>query len=239
MPSQPALCLLIFLFATRLPAADNHLTPEETAQGWRLLFDGTTSNGWVEVTGKPFPPNSWTVEDGCLKTLVRPGGAQDIRTVESYRSFDLEFDWKVLANGNSGVKYLVQHIDEWTNKLGRQARARGLEYQIADNAGPDAVEPSRSAASLYSAIAPSPKTNPAVGAFNHSRITVNGDQVEHWLNGVRVVAFDITGPEAQKLFVSLRQKQDPKTPVQRKTPISLQNHTTEAWFKNLRIRRLD
>src|SRR5487761_2135673 len=105
----------------------------------QLLFDGKTSDGWVEVTGKPFPPNSWTIEDGCLKTVVRPGGAQDIRTVASFRSFDLEFDWKVLANGNSGVKYLIQHIDEWNNKLGRQARARGLEYQLADNDGPDAV----------------------------------------------------------------------------------------------------
>ena len=206
----------------------------------QLLFDGKTSDGWVEVTGKPFPPNSWTIEDGCLKTVVRPGGAQDIRTVASFRSFDLEFDWKVLANGNSGVKYLIQHIDEWNNKLGRQARARGLEYQLADNDGPDAVDPSRSTASLYSSLAPSPKTTPAVGAFNHSRILVQGDHVEHWLNGVRVVSFELTGPAAQKVFAGLRKKgEDASTPIQRETPISLQNHGTEAWFKNLRIRRLD
>jgi hypothetical protein len=204
------------------------------------LFDGKTSNGWVEVTGKPFPPNSWTVEDGCLKTVVRPGGAQDIRTVASYRSFDLEFDWKVLENGNSGVKYLIQHIDEWTNALGRQARARGLEYQLADNHGPDAVDPARSTASLYSAIAPSPATAPAVGSFNHSRILVNGDHVEHWLNGVRVVEFDLKGPAAQKVFAGLRKKdEDASTPILKETPISLQNHGTEAWFKNIRVRRLE
>jgi len=209
------------------------------AEDWKSLFDGKTSNGWVEVTGKPVPANSWTVVDGCLKTVVTPGGAQDIRTVESYQSFDLEFDWKVLENGNSGVKYLLQHIDEWNNQLGRQARARGLEYQLADNHGPDAVEPARSAASLYSAIAPKPATAPAVGSFNHSRILVNGDHVEHWLNGVRVVAFDLQGPEAQKVFAGLRKKgEDASTPVQRDTPISLQNHGTEAWFKNIRIRRL-
>jgi hypothetical protein len=203
------------------------------------LFDGKTSNGWVEVTGKPFPPNSWTIEDGCLKTVVKPGGAQDIRTVESYRSFDLELDWKVLANGNSGVKYLIQHIDEWTNQSGRQARARGLEYQLADNRGPDAVDPVRSSASLYSAIAPAPATAPAIGKFNHSRIVVNGDHVEHWLNGVRVVAFDLKDPQAQKVFATLRKKdEDAATPIQRETPISLQNHGTEAWFKNLKIRRL-
>jgi hypothetical protein len=202
---------------------------------WRPLFDGKSPEGWVEVTGKPFPPNSWTVEDACLKTVVRPGGAQDIRTVDSFRNFDLEFDWKVLENGNSGVKYLVQHIDEWNNKLGRQARARGLEYQLADNNGPDAVEPDRSTGSLYSAIAPSPKSTPAVGAFNHSRILVRGDHVEHWLNGVRLVSFELTGPEAQKVFGTLHAP----TPIERETPISLQNHGTEAWFKNLKIRRLD
>jgi hypothetical protein len=203
------------------------------------LFDGKTFAGWVEVTGKPVPPNSWTIDHGCLKTVVTPGGAQDIRTVESYRSFDLEFDWKVLENGNSGVKYLIQHIDEWNNQLGRQARARGLEYQLADNKGPDAVDPARSTASLYSSIAPTPATAPKVGAFNHSRIVVNGDHVEHWLNGVRVVEFDLTGPQAQKVFATLRKKgEDASTPIQRETPISLQNHGTEAWFKNLKLRRL-
>src|SRR5579871_1900442 len=182
---QPLGCLVLF-FGSLCFAAGN--------PAWQPIFDGKSFDGWVEVTGKPVPAQSWTIEDGCLKTVVRPGGAQDIRTVASYRSFDLEFDWKVLANGNSGVKYLLQHIDEWDNKLGHQARARGLEYQLADNAGPDAVEPNRSTASLYSSIAPSPKTTPAVGAFNHSRILVQGDQVEHWLNGVRVVSFKLGDP---------------------------------------------
>jgi hypothetical protein len=179
------------------------------------------------------------VENGCLKTVVQPGGAQDIRTVEAYRSFDLEWDWKVLENGNSGIKYLVQHIDEWTNQLGRQARARGLEYQLADNRGPDAVDPIRSAGSLYSAIAPSPKSDPVVGEFNHSRIVVRGEHVEHWLNGARVVSFELSGIEAQKVFKTSRTKEDASAPIARETPISLQNHGTEIWFKNLKIRRLE
>jgi hypothetical protein len=215
------------------------LSPLLAAEDWKSLFDGKSTEGWVEVTGKPVPPNSWTIEDGCLKTVVRPGGAQDIRTVETFRSFDLQFDWKVLKDGNSGVKYLLQHIDEWNNQQGRQARARGLEYQLADNHGPDAVDPARSTASLYSSIAPQPPTTPAVGEFNHSRILVTGDHVEHWLNGVRVVSFDLKSPEAQKIFVGLRKKgEDATTPIQRDTPISLQNHGTEAWFKNLKIKRL-
>lgn len=220
---------LVCLMAAALSAADD----------WKLLFDGKTTTGWVEVTGKPVPANSWTVVDGCLKTVISPGGAQDIRTVESYRDFELDFDWKVLKDGNSGVKYLLQHIDEWNNKLGRQARARGLEYQLADNAGPDAVQPERSTASLYSAIAPSPKVNPAVGEFNHSRLIVQADHVEHWLNGTRVVSFNLHDAPAQKVFAGLRKKDEgPDTPIQRDTPVSLQNHGTEAWFKNIKIRRL-
>jgi hypothetical protein len=231
--------LLAALLLLPLHAADNQLTPAEKSQGWRLLFDGHTTEGWVEVTGKPVPLSSWTIVDGCLKTVITPGGAQDIRTVDSFRSYDLEFDWKVLADGNSGVKYLIQKIDEWTNAKGRQARARGFEYQLADNRGPDAIEPARSTASLYSAIAPSPATNPAVGSFNHSRIVVKGDHVEHWLNGVCVVVFDLTSPEAQKIVATNRAKEDAANPMKRDTPISLQNHGTGAWFKNLKIRRLE
>src|SRR5215467_13601532 len=121
----------------------NRLTDAERAGGWRLLFDGKTTDGWLEVTGKPFPSNCWTIEDGSLKSIVRTDGAQDIRTTDSFRSFDLQFDWKLLAGGNSGVKYLVQRVDEWNNKAGRQARARGIEYQLADERHPDAADPIR------------------------------------------------------------------------------------------------
>src|SRR5438270_4668361 len=110
----------------------NRLSDDEQHAGWRLLFDGCTTAGWVEVTGKPFP-KCWTVEDGSLKSIVRTDGAQDIRTTDSFRSFDLQFDWKLLAGGNSGIKYLVQRVDEWTNKAGRQARARASNINWRTN----------------------------------------------------------------------------------------------------------
>src|ERR1700739_4504707 len=95
---------VLFLFLPLLLAAQiNRLTDAERRAGWRLLFDGSTTDGWVEVTGKAFPSNCWTVEDGSLKALVRSDGFQDIRTGESFGSFELEFDWKILKNGNSGV----------------------------------------------------------------------------------------------------------------------------------------
>jgi hypothetical protein len=213
----------------RLLAAVIALTLPAAAQSpWRSLFDGETTNGWVEVTGKPFPSNCWTIEDHCLKSIPRKDGFQDIRTTATFRSFELEWDWKILANGNSGVKYFIQKVDEWTNKDGRQARARGLEYQLADDANEDAAfSPTQVAGSLYSAIAPQPKITPAIGAFNHSRLVVDGAHVEHWLNGTKVVSFDLSAPEVQKLFPGIAPKE---------SAISLQNHSSEVWFRNIRIR---
>jgi len=108
----------------------NQLTAQDRAAGWRLLFDGKSTDGWLEITGKPFPTNCWTIENACLKAIPRKDGFQDIRTVGMFREFELEFDWMLKADGNSGVKYLVQKVDEWVNKDGRQARARGLEYRL-------------------------------------------------------------------------------------------------------------
>lgn len=235
------LAALVLLAVPLTRAAEpNRLTDAERQQGWRLLFDGRTTAGWQEITGKPFPTNCWTVEDGSLKTIVRHDGAQDIRTTESFRSFDLQFDWKILAGGNSGLKYRIQKADEWTNAAGRQARARGLEYQLADDIDPDAAsDPRKVAASLYSLIAPVPHIPPRIGEFNHSRLLVQGNHVEHWLNGAKVVAFDAAGAEVQKLLRNDLPKGSPAdAPLVETSPISLQNHSSEAWFQNIKIRVL-
>src|SRR5690349_16423675 len=153
---KPAAALLLSL-STLGAGGPNQLTSAERRAGWRLLFDGRSTAGWQEITGKPFPHNCWTIANGCLKSLVRTDGFQDIRTVDQFASFDLQFDWKLLKDGNSGVKYLIRKVDEWTNAAGRQARARGLEYQLADDHNADAAsDPRRVAASLYSIFAPVP-----------------------------------------------------------------------------------
>jgi Domain of Unknown Function (DUF1080) len=233
--------LLILLTLPLARAADpNRLTEAERQQGWRLLFDGKTAAGWEEITGKPFPSNCWTIADGSLKALVRSDGAQDIRSIGTFHSFELQFDWKILAGGNSGLKYRIQKVDEWTNAAGRQARARGLEYQLADDADPDAAsDPRKVAGSLYSLIAPAPHIPPHIGEFNRSRLLVHGTHVEHWLNGVKVVAFDLASPSVQKLLRNdLPKGSPPEVPLAETSPISLQNHRSEAWFRNIKIRVL-
>ena len=239
MRSATALLMLLALYPAR-SADSNRLTDDEQRQGWRLLFDGKSTEGWVEITGKPFPSNCWTIEDSSLKAVVRSNGFQDIRTVEVFHSFDLQFDWKILKDGNSGVKYRIQNAEEWTNAEGRQARARGLEYQLADDGNADAAsDPRRVAASLYSLIAPSPRIPPRIREFNHSRLVVNGNHVEHWLNGVKVVEFDVRGPDVEKLLRGyLPKSSPPETPLVEAGPISLQNHQSETWFRNIKIRVL-
>jgi hypothetical protein len=242
MPTRSARTVVLLLMPLALArAADpNSLSDAERREGWRLLFDGRTTAGWMEITGKPFPANCWTVADGSLKALVRKDGAQDIRTTETFRSFDLQFDWKILAGGNSGLKYRIQKADEWTNAAGRQARARGLEYQLADDADPDAAsDPRKVAASLYSLIAPVPRMAPKIGEFNHSRLVVEGTRVEHWLNGVKVVTFDTGNAAVEKLLRDdLPKGSPPDAPLVEVSPISLQNHGSEAWFQNIKIRVL-
>jgi hypothetical protein len=152
----------------------------------------------------------------------------------------LVFDWKLLADGNSGVKYLIQRTDEWVNEQGRQARARGLEYQLADDHNSDAAsDPTRVTASLYSVFAPSPRIRFAIGSFNHSRVVVRVDHVEHWLNGTKVLEFELPQAEVNRLLLSMRPSGQPDAPIRRESPISLQNHSSETWFRNIKIRPLD
>jgi hypothetical protein len=229
----------VLFFIALVCSAQNRLTPQEKAAGWKLLFDGTTTAGWLEVTGLPFPTTSWTIENGCLKALQNPDGVQDVRTVETYRSFELQFEWRIAKNGNSGVKYLVQKTDRWQRKgeKGFQARARGLEYQLTDDStsAEAKADPKHGTASLYSYLAPSTKVSGTPDVFHQSRIIVKGDRVEHWLDGAKVLSFELSQPELAEAFRNLKAP----TPVIRDSMISLQNHGTDVWFRNLKARRLD
>lgn len=204
-------------------AQPNQLTPVEKAQGFDLLFDGHSSAGWLEITGDGFPA-SWKIEDGALKPVAGLLGFQDIRTVGEYRDFELRFEWRISRGGNSGVKYLLDKVDRWIPKgvAAYHARARGFEYQIVDDAlNEDALaNPKNTAGALYSKLAPSTAAAHAPGEWNESRIIVQGAHVEHWLNGTKVIDCECAagrGPAA--------------------TPVSLQNHNSDAWFRSLRILR--
>ena len=150
------------------------------------------------------------------------GGFQDLRTADTFLNFEFEFEWKIEPGANSGVKYLIEKVDEWKPKQGPgyNARGRGPEYQIIDDDHNDDSRgnPSKQTASLYGVAAPSAHVAKPAGEFNVSRIVVDHGRVEHWLNGVKVLEY--------------------QRPV-RESPIVLQNHHSTVWFRNLRVHRLD
>jgi hypothetical protein len=213
--------------------APNTLTESEKAAGWVLLFDGKTTAGWLEVTGLPFP-ETWRIENGSLRALNPGHGFQDLRSEVVPHSFEFQFDWKIAKGGNSGVKYLVQKTDRWTNSEGLQARARGLEYQLFDDASDPSTDARKLCGALYDAIAPSHAAARPVGEFNHSVLIVRGGHVEHWLNRVKVVEFETESA----LVHGVIEKLAAGGGVKSESFISLQNHGTPAWFRNLKLRRL-
>ena len=227
--------LISLLLPSAVAAQPNRLTPAEKSAGWILLFDGKTTSGWLEVTGLPFPTDSWRIEDGCLRAFNPGHGFQDIRTEAVPHSFEFQFDWKIAPGGNSGVKYLVQKTDRWTNAEGLQARARGLEYQLFDDASDPATDKRKLCGALYDAIAPSKAAALAPGQFNHSLLIVRGGHVEHWLNGVKVVEFETSSPLVQGVLSQLAGGK----PTVGESFVSLQNHGSPAWFRSLKLLRLD
>ena len=172
--------------------------------------------------------------DGCLKALVTKPAFQDIRTVEEYADFELDFEWKISADGNSGVKYLLYREDVWkpAGSPEAHARGRGFEYQVADGAA--ARKATEAAGAMYEFSAATGGQARPVGEFNTGRIVRRGAAIEHWLNGVKVVDVRLDSLEMQ---ARMRER---KIPVElpRRTAIVLQNHASEAWFRRLRIRAL-
>jgi len=169
---------LLFLLATDAARA------EEPA--WVPLFDGKTTAGWRAFKKESFPSDAWKVVDGCLAAVPGEGAhRQDIVTAEAFTDFELRFTWRISPSGNSGVKYLVTE---------ERAGPVAHEYQVVDDeANPDAqVGPKRTTAAFYDVLpAPADKAWKPAGQRNESRIVVRGRHVEHWLNGAKVLEYDL------------------------------------------------
>src|SRR5271170_2028490 len=232
-------------------AAPNTLTDKEKAEGWTLLWDGKTTDGWRSPKSDSFPTKSWVIKDGVL-SVVSSGNAEaqaggDIITRQRYANFELVADFKITPGCNSGIKIFVQPnispIDKVTGKPTGVGSAIGLEYQILDDANhPDAKlgrDGYRTMGSLYDLIpAPAGKKVMPVGEWNHARIVSQGKHVEFWLNGEKTVEFERGSPEFRQAVALSKFKNIPNFGEWADGHILLQEHGSEVSFCNIKIREL-
>lgn len=221
----------------------NNLSVIEQKLGWKLLFDGKTTNGWKGAYKPNFPEKGWQVKDGELQVLKSGGGESvnggDIVTVNTYKAFDFSFEFRLTEGANSGVKYFV------TLKENNPGSAIGLEYQLLDDEKhPDAKmgrDGNRTLASLYDLItaAKQPRFLRPIGAWNTGRIVVYPDgRAEHYLNGIKVLEYTRGSDAFRQLVAISKYKIWPSFGEAPEGHILLQDHGDEVHFRSLRIRVL-
>lgn len=240
------LCLFICTSACAQQEKDNELTAAERKDGWELLFDGKSLNGWRGF-GLNEAPGGWIVEEGTIKILPKtnwprqadgqPILGADLITVETFDNFELVWDWKIGPGGNSGIKYNVS--EELSIKYPPEGCALGFEYQMIDDSGLSERSMHNSTGALYDLVPPvKDKLLKSVGEYNTSRILFKGNYVEHWLNGKKVLEYNIESSSFESLIQKSKFHDIPGFADKKKGHIVLQDHAEEAWFKNIKIRRL-
>jgi hypothetical protein len=226
----PVLALGVSFLTAALAAAEfasvpNTLSAAEKADGWRLLFDGKAPKGWRGYRKKEFPKQGWVIEEGCLKKVAGVNGG-DIVTEAEFEDFELSWEWKLPPKANNGIKYLV---------LESRPGAPGQEYQMIDDSL--VKNPLQKTASFYEVLPPGPNAKPKpMGEWNSSRIVVRGNQVEHWLNGERVLAYELSSPEVKAGVAKSKFKDAPGFGEKCRGRIMLTDHHDEASYRNLKLR---
>jgi len=229
-------------------SSPNTLTAAEQEAGWTLLFDGEDLSQWTGLGRDSIPRGHWQIEDGVLRKVEtgevpraadgQPLEGGDIMTKKTYRNFELKLEWKASEAGNSGIKYNVS--DSLSTAHEPVYAALGFEYQLLDDERhPDSEEPSHRSAALYDLIAPGEQKslNPA-GEWNRARLVFRGPRGEHWLNGEKVLEYDLTSARFDSLFAASKYADIEGFRTRRAGHIVLQDHTTDFWFRNIKIREL-
>lgn len=219
----------------------NTISEREAAEGWKLLWDGKTSNGWRSAYNTEFPATGWVIDNNTLtldKTTIPEGtrGGGDIITKEKYTNFVLSIDFLMTRGANGGIKYFI-------NPENRGGATIGCEYQILDdNVHPDAkagVKGNRTLGSVYDLI-PAPADKPfRPGFFNNAKIVVNGNHVEHWLNNVKIIEYERNTDTWNALVNCSKFTNFPNFGNFESGHILIQDHGDKVSYKNIKIKILD
>ena len=207
----------------------NHLTAADSAAGWRLLFDGTAPTQW-RAYKKQSVPAAWHAQDGALSKEL---GIEDLISRDQFGNFELAFDWKIAPGGNAGIFYRgtedYDHI-YWS----------APEYQLLDDAGhPDGKDRLTSAGAAYAVYPPPAGVVKPAGEWNSSRIVANGPHVEHWLNGTKVVEYELWSPDWEAKVKASKFKDYPKYGRAKSGYIGIQgDHEGQLQLRNIRIREI-
>lgn len=207
-------------------SATNSLTTAEKAEGWELLFDGSSAQGWHAYLGDE--NIGWLVADGILST---PGGQGDIVTDEEFGDFELSLEWKIMEGGNSGIFYFVIEDTEYPRML-----MTGPEFQIIDDENyPQELKDNQKTGSNSDVLAPESFNAHSPGNWNSSRIISMGGKIEHWLNGEKILSFDANSHEWRSAIANSKFSEfDYAEKLEGR--IGLQDHGGPVAFKNIKIK---
>lgn len=210
----------------------NQLSSEEKQNNWELLFDGETTNGWRNYGKQSI--TGWKVIDGVLYNSGKGsdhGG--DIVSIKDYENFELYLEWKIGKESNSGIFF---HVNE---EVENAIYKTGPEYQLLDDKGwPGKIDPSQYSGANYAMNTPINTKVKPLDEFNAARIIVEGSHVEHWLNGAKVVEYELWTDEWEINKLNCKWKDYPKYGAYKTGKIGLQDHGGLTMFRNIKIRKL-
>ena len=243
MKTTIMICLMI-AFSTNSFSQDNKmnlLTKKEKKEGWVLMFNGKTTDGWRGYNLTAFPEKGWVIEEGTLKVIGsskgEAGGGGDLLYDKKFRNFELSLEWKVSEGGNSGIFYLAQEIP------GEPVWKSAPEMQILDNEKhPDAklgVDGNRAAGSLYDLIPGDLQAVKPAGEWNKVKILVYKGTVVHYVNGKQVLEYHLWTEDWKKMVLNSKFKDyDAFLNTAEEGYIVLQDHGDDVWFRNIKIKGL-
>ena len=199
---------------------------------WTVLFDGRSTSAFRGYNRSAFPEGCWSVENGSLKTIPSTYDICDLVTRGKYRDFELALEWKLGKGGNSGILYRAAELP------GEPIWHSAPELQILDDSAHPQATPQTLTGALYDLIAPVDKVVRPIGEWNESRVLVEGNHVEHWLNGRKVLEYELGSDALRSRIAASKFKDMKRFAVEKEGYVGLQHHGEEAWFRNIRIRTL-